>query len=224
MLKALIAQNLRKFDKKEESFKAQQKVTLENLFDHINEGQMINKLLSLRFKLSDYTSSLRRFIYSTLSLGIYYQYDKLHFIVGNTITDLCNVTFNEWNNLVVYYKQYSINNVMILIYINDEYQTSINTHLLSAISPIFLGKQLNISGTELNGYIDMVAIKSCILNDSELVQEVNKLYLYGNPISNVNTYNKLGQLTKKEIKTNRLVICFDLYESCNINEIVVLGK
>ncbi len=31
---------LRKFDKKEESFKAQQKVTLENLFDHISEGQM----------------------------------------------------------------------------------------------------------------------------------------------------------------------------------------
>ena len=29
---------------------------------------------------------------------------------------------------------------------------------------------------------------------------------------------------KKEIKTNKLVICFDLYESCNINEIVVLGK
>ncbi len=31
---------LRKFDKKEETFKAQQKVTLENLFDHISEGQM----------------------------------------------------------------------------------------------------------------------------------------------------------------------------------------
>ena len=82
------------------------------------------ELLSLRFKLSNYTSSLRRFIYSTSSLGIYYQYDKLHFIIGNTITDLCNVTFNEWNNLVVYYKRYSINNVIILIYINDEYQTS----------------------------------------------------------------------------------------------------
>ena len=31
---------MRKFDKKEETFKAQQKVTLENLFEHINEGQM----------------------------------------------------------------------------------------------------------------------------------------------------------------------------------------
>ena len=29
---------------------------------------------------------------------------------------------------------------------------------------------------------------------------------------------------KKEIKSNKLVICFDLTQECNINEIVVLGK
>ena len=29
---------------------------------------------------------------------------------------------------------------------------------------------------------------------------------------------------KKEIKTNKVILCFDLYESTNINEIVVLGK
>ena len=29
---------------------------------------------------------------------------------------------------------------------------------------------------------------------------------------------------KKEIKTNKVILCFDLYELTNINEIVVLGK
>ena len=29
---------------------------------------------------------------------------------------------------------------------------------------------------------------------------------------------------KKEIKTNKVTLCFDLYEESNINEIVILGK
>ena len=115
-------------------------------------------------------------------------------------------------------------NSTLSIHLNTEFKSNINIVILPHKFSIYLGRKLDVNQTELDGYIEMLACKNVTFTQNTLQTEVNKLYLYGNSISNVNTYNELGQLTLKEIKTNTTTLTNSYkYDKTRLHEESILG-
>ena len=93
---------------------------------------------------------------------------------------------SEINNLTIYYN-HSMLNSTLSIHLNTEFKSNINIVILPHKFSIYLGRKLDVNQTAYDEYIDMLACKNVAFTQNTLQTEVNKLYLYGNSISNVNT-------------------------------------
>ena len=182
-----------------------------------------NFILSLRFKLLDNSKNVKRYILFTEQTSLYVEEGMLYFKNLSNVTSICEVNNNIWNNLVLYYNYNGIQST-IYFYLNNELKLTTNIHWFTLLNIMVIGRHPDNSNTELDGYIEMLAHKNTSFTQNTLQSEVNKLYLYGNPISNVNTYNELGQLTQKEIKTNNILLTNSYtYNKTRLFEETILG-